>query len=103
MGLVKLNFDGNYIRGENRGGIGDVIRGNEGTMIYNYLELVVASDANEAKIYSLLIGCSGIKRLSGFKSIVKGDSKLAVLRGLSYQLYSWSLANLMEEIPTIST
>lgn len=41
--------------------------------------------------------------MSGFKSIVKGDSKLAVLQGLSYQLYSWSLANLMEEIPTIST
>lgn len=40
--------------------------------------------------------------MPGFKLIVKGDSKLAVLRGLSYQLYSWSLANL-EEIPTIST
>lgn len=50
--MLKLNFDGNYIRGENRGGIGDVIRGNEGTMIYNYLGLVVASDANEAKLYS---------------------------------------------------
>lgn len=79
---LKLNFDGSYIRDKNRGGIGGAIRDHDGVTIHNYLGPVSAFDANEAEIYSLLIGCRELKvligsreskRLTAFNFIVEGD------------------------------
>lgn len=65
--LFKLNFDGNYTRGENQRGIGGVIRSHDGTTICNYSVVVGVSNANEDEIYSLPIGCRELQRLFGFK------------------------------------
>lgn len=79
LDILELNFDDSYIREENQGGIGGVIREHDGAIISNYSGPIGASDANEAEIYSLLISYNELKWSSGFKSIVEGDSQLAAL------------------------
>lgn len=49
MDILKLNFDGNYIRGEPRGSIGGVIRGYDRAIIRNYSGLVDVSDATKLR------------------------------------------------------
>lgn len=56
LDILKLNFDGSYIRGENRGGIGSVICGHDDAITCNYSGPVAVADANEAEIFALLTG-----------------------------------------------
>lgn len=58
MDILKLNFDGNYIRGEPRGSIGGVIRGYDRAIIRNYSGLVDVSDATKLRytFYWLAVG-----------------------------------------------
>lgn len=51
-----------------------VIRCYDGTVICNYSEPVGAFDTNEAKIYSLLVGCKELNRMSSFRSRVESVS-----------------------------
>lgn len=102
LNLLKLNFDGSFIRGENRGGIGGIICDHDGAVIRNYSGPVDAFNANEAEIYSLLISCREFHRATSFKAIVKGDSKLVVLWGSSNRAFPCHLANWVEEIRSIS-
>lgn len=60
------------------------------------------ADANEAQIYSLLIGCRELHHLSGFRSVVEGDSQLVTLWGSSKRESPWHLSNWVEEIHFIS-
>lgn len=84
------------------GGVG-VIRDYSGATILNNSGPVGAMDTNEAKIYSLLIGCRKLKCLFGFKIMVEGDSKLAVLGGSSGEDYPWCFTDWVEEIHSISS
>lgn len=93
MDILKLNFDGSY----------GVIRGYDRAIIRNYSGLVDVSDANEAGIYSLLIGCRELNHLSGLYSIVEGDSLLAVVWGSSNKAYPWCIADWVVEIRYLST
>lgn len=103
LNILKLNFDRSYIKGKNQGGPGGIFRTHDGNIICNYSRLVVASDENEEEIYFLSIGCRELNQMSGFNSIVEGDSNLAVLWGLSSHAYPWRLADWVEEICSIST
>ena len=52
-GILKLNFDGSF----RRGGDGGVIRDCSGTVVRSYLGPLELMDANEAKVFALLVGC----------------------------------------------
>lgn len=96
MNVLKFEFGWKLYQRGYQGGIGGVIYGYDGVRIRNYLGTVGVYDANEAEIYSLLISCRELKRLFGFKTIVEGDSHLAILWGSYSGEYSWHLADLEE-------
>ena len=73
MRLPKLNFDGSFVW-PNQGGIGGVIRDCSGTVLRTFSGPVFCLDANEAKVYALLVGCHELRSLGGCKTIIEGDS-----------------------------
>lgn len=55
--------------------------GRFGDLALKKYKRTAASDANEAEIYGLLIGCRELKSMLGFMAIVEGDSQLAFVWG----------------------
>lgn len=45
LGVLKVNFDGNYVREEHWGGFGSLICDHDGTVICNYSGLIGATNA----------------------------------------------------------
>ena len=64
-GIFKLNFDGSFVQSVQRGGIGGVIIDWNGLIIRNFYGLVGSSNANEAKLFALLIRCRELHRIGG--------------------------------------
>ena len=55
--FFKLNFDGSFVQSAQRGGIGGGIRDWNGIIIRNFSGPVDCSNADEAELFALLIGC----------------------------------------------
>jgi ribonuclease HI len=53
FGYPKLNFDGSFLPSIRRGGDGGVVRGR---VVRSYLGPLESMDANEAKVFALLVG-----------------------------------------------
>ena len=61
-----------------------------------------ASDANEAKMYAILIGGGELLNLGGLVAIIEGDSFSVIQWGSRKTSYPWRLADWMEEVKDIS-
>ena len=61
--IFKLNFDGSLVQSVQQGRIGGVIRDWNGLIIRNFYGQVGSSDANEAELFALLIGCRELRRI----------------------------------------
>lgn len=94
LGVLKLNFDGSYIREEHRVGFGCVIRDHDGTVIRSYSGQIGTTNTNEEEISSMLIGCRELKLLYAFNSIMEGDSHPTLPWGSSPGDYPWRFARL---------
>lgn len=57
-----------------------------------------ALDANEAKMYALLIGCRELLKLGGLVAIIEGDSFSAIQWGSRKTSYPWRLSDWVEEV-----
>ena len=97
VGLLKLNFDGSFVQ-PNQGGIGGVIRDCSGNVLRSFSGPVYCLDANEAKVYALLVGCCELRSMGGCKAITEGDSFSAIQWGSGKIPYPWRLANWVEEV-----
>lgn len=77
-GTLKMNFGGSFLREPSKGGFGGVIRDSSGQIINEFFGMVDCSDANEAEVHAMLVGCHGLLRLDTFKAIVERDSFCAI-------------------------
>ena len=99
-GILKLNFDGSYHHSRRRGSIGGVIRDSSSNVVRTFCGPVEASDANEAEMCALLVGC---RELRGLSAIIERDSFSAIQWGLGNTSYPWKLADWVEEVQDISS
>ena len=96
LGILKLNFDGSFLRSTNQGGIGVVIRNWNGDVIRNYSGPVVSMVVNEAEVYALLIGCRELERIGGSHPIIE-DSFSAIQWASGKSIYPWRIVDWVEE------
>ena len=93
-GLLKLNFDGSYLRSICRGGIGGAIRdSSNGNVVRSFSGPFDGKDANEAEVFALLIGYRELSRLDGYKAIIEGDSFPVIQWGLGKSSHPWRIAD----------
>lgn len=71
---VKLNFDGTYQHSLRRGSIGGVLRDSSGNVLPRFSGHVEASNANEAQMFAMLVGCRELLNLSAHSVVIEGDS-----------------------------
>lgn len=57
MEVLKLNFDGSFIKSLSRGGIQGVIRDLAVKVVRGYSRPVESLDTNEVEVFALLICC----------------------------------------------
>ena len=62
IGVLKLNFDGSFVRSLRKGAIGGVIRDWNGNIVRSFSGPIDSSDANEAELFAFLIGCRELFR-----------------------------------------
>lgn len=56
--ILKLNFDGSFVREFGRGGNGGVVRDSGGSILSSFSAPVDCSDSNGAEVYAMLIAYS---------------------------------------------
>ena len=62
-----------------------------------------SSDANEAELFALLIGCRELRRIGGLNPIFEDDSFSSVQWGSGEAIHPWRLADWVEEVQVISS
>lgn len=72
-GVLKLNFDGSFVRSLRKGKIG-VIRDWNGNIVRSLSRPIDSSDADETKLFAILIGCRELLQMGGYSAILEGDS-----------------------------
>lgn len=77
IGVLKLNFDGSFIKDVRRGGYGGLIRESRGHTLCSYFGPVIVAESNEVEVYAMLEGCCQLKSLGGdsFSTIQWGPGK----------------------------
>lgn len=81
-GILKLNFDGSFIKEEHKRGFGGVIRDSLGQVLCNLSGPADCDDANRAEVYAMLIGCHELRKLEATNAMVEGDSFSPIQCGL---------------------
>lgn len=56
-GILKLNFDGSFIRDSGKGRFGGIIRDSSGQVVKRFSGVVDCSDANGAEVHAMLVDC----------------------------------------------
>lgn len=59
-------------------------------------------NANEVKVFALLIGCLELLRLGAYNAILQGDSLSTIQWGSGKACNPWKLADSVEEVQDIS-
>lgn len=77
-GVLKLIFDGSFLKDVRWGGYGGVIRDSMGAILCSYVGAVDLSNSNEAEVFALLVGCREFRRLDGYNALIEGDSFYAI-------------------------
>lgn len=60
--------------------------------------LIVCNDANEAEVYTMLMGCREFSKIEATYAIIEGDSFLAIQWGSSSSRCPWRLAEWLAEL-----
>ena len=61
------------------------------------------SDANEAELFALLIGCRELRRFGCLNPILERDSFSSIQWGSGKAIHPWRLADWVEEVQDISS
>lgn len=72
-GVLKQNFDGSFIKEEQRGGYGRVFRDSLGHMSCRYSGPVDCIDANGAEVFDMLMGYRELRKIEGHHAMIEGD------------------------------
>lgn len=91
MGILKLNFDGNFICSSRRGG--GVVRCWAGTVVCSYSGPLESSDADEVAVFAPLVGCRELRSMGCVNAIIEDDSFSAIQWGLHNSSFPWRLAD----------
>jgi hypothetical protein len=102
VGVLKLNFDGSFVRSLRKGGIGGVIRDWNGKMVRSFYGPIDSSDANETELFALLIGCRELLQMADYGAILEGNSFSVIQWCFGNSSYPWNLADWVEELQDIS-
>ena len=62
-----------------------------------------ASNANEAEVFAMLVGCRELLKLDDYFSLIEGDSFSAIQWGSGKTMYPWRLTDWVEEVLDISS
>lgn len=81
-GLLKLNFDGSFLKELRKGGFGGVTRDSLDIPLCTYSGSLDCVHSNEAEVFAMLVGCRGLWKLGGHNAIIEGDSFSAIPWGL---------------------
>ena len=98
-----MNFDGSFVQSVQQGGSGGIIRDWNGIIIRNFSGPVYSSDANEAELFALLIGCHELSRIGVLNPILEGDSFSSIQWGSGRAIHPWRLEDWVEEVQDISS
>ena len=83
--------------------LNQVIKDWNGLIIRNFSGPVGSSDANEAELFALRIGCRELSRIGGLSPIIEGDSVSSIQWGFGKAIHPWRLADWVEEVQDISS
>ena len=75
-----------------------MIRDWNGNVIRNFSGPVGSTDANEAKVYALLIGCRELERIGRSHPIIEGDSFSTIQWAFGKAIYPWRIAHWVNEV-----
>ena len=75
-GVMKLNFDGSFVRSLRKGWTVGVIRDWNGNVVRSFSRPIDSSDADETELTAILIGCRELLQMDGYSAILEGDSFL---------------------------
>lgn len=102
-GVLKLNFDGSFIKEGQRGGYGGVIRDSSGEILCSYFGPINCVDSNGVDIFAMLMGCRELRKLEGHNAIIEGDPFSAIQWGLGKSTCPWKFADWVKEVHQISS
>ena len=99
--VLKLDFDGSFVRSVRKGGIGGVIRDWKGKIVRSFFGPIVSLDANETELFAFLIGFRELLQIAGYDAILEGDSFLVIQWCSGSSSYPWKLTDWVEEVHDI--
>ena len=101
-GVLKLNFNGSFVRSLRKGWTVGVIRDWNGNVVRSFSRPIDSSDADETELTAILIGCRELLQMVGYSAILEEDSFSVIQWCSGSSSYPWRLADWVSHLQSYS-